>query len=66
MEESLHEEVQKLIDHLRPKVNQPIVMNRLMNIAILNALWYIMASEKLEFGNPKVTELLQNLDILVR
>ena len=66
MEESLHEEVLKLIDELKLKMDGPIVMNKFLNIAVFNALWYIMASEKLEFGNPKVAEVLHNLDILVR
>ena len=66
MEDALQEEVQQLIDYLKPKSNKPIIVNRLMNIAVLNALWYILSSEKMELGNQRIEELLSALELLLK
>ena len=66
MEDALQEEVQKLIDYLKPKSDKPIIINRLMNIAVLNALWYILSSEKMELGNKRIEELLSALELLLK
>nr|AKH03508.1 cytochrome P450 3075A2 [Paracyclopina nana] len=66
MEETLHEEVQKLIDHLNQYNGQALNLNRATNVSILNALWNILVGEKLELGDPRLAELLQVVDDLVR
>ena len=66
MEEALQDEVQKLIDFVKPEVNKITNLNRVTNIAILNALWNIMAGETLELSDPKLQDILTALDDLVR
>ena len=66
MEESLQEEVKKLVDFIKPELDKPFNLNRILNISLLNALWFIMAGEKLELDNPKLPEILSTIDDLTR
>ena len=66
MEDTFHEEVQKLIDHLKSKSGKVMTLNRVMNISILNALWYILVGEKLQLDDPKLENMLEAFDNLLR
>nr|AKH03509.1 cytochrome P450 3075A3 [Paracyclopina nana] len=66
MEEAIGEEVQKLMVKLKASEGKPIGLNRTFNISILNALWNILAGEKLELDDPKLLSLLKCLDDLVK
>ena len=66
MEDDLQEEVQKLIDYVKPKIGTPCTLNRTLNISIVNALWFILAGEKLELNDPKLNELTEAIDDVLR
>ena len=66
MEESLLEEVQKLVEFMKPEAGKEFNLKRITNVAILNALWFIMAGERLEIDDPKALEILSLLDDLTR
>ena len=66
MEESLHQEVQKLIECLQMNMNKPVNLNQTMNISILNALWNILVGEKLEYNDPKLKKIVHTIDDFLR
>jgi cytochrome P450 len=66
MEEALQDEVQKLVEHLKPNVGKSMSLNRVANISILNALWYILVGERLDLGNTKLDKLVQAFDDLLK
>ena len=66
MEESLQDEVLNLIDFVEPNVNKPFDMNRVANISILNALWFIMTGEKMKLDDPKLGDIVKSFDNVTR
>jgi hypothetical protein len=46
--------------------NEPVDLNRSMNISILNALWSILVGEKLELDDPKLAHVIILFDELLR
>ena len=66
MEDSLQEEVDKLKNYLSTKINTPFDLNRTTNISIVNALWGILVGERLEITDPKIHEILEAFDSLLR
>ncbi len=46
--------------------NEPVDLNRTMNISILNALWSILVGEKLDLDDPKLAEIIQLFDSFFR
>ncbi len=66
MEDSLNEDVQKLLEHFKPQVGQPLSLNRMFNISILNALWNILVGEKLPLDDPKLHKTVELLDEFLR
>nr|AKH03507.1 cytochrome P450 3075A1 [Paracyclopina nana] len=66
MEEALHEEVQKLVDFLKPLDGKVTNLSQVTNISILNALWNILVGEKLDLDDPRLEKLLKVVDNLLR
>ena len=66
MESALNEEVQKLIEFMRPKMNQPLSLGKPMSITTLNALWSILTGEKLELDDPKLNDTLDAFEKFLR
>jgi hypothetical protein len=66
MEESLQEEVQKLVAYLTTKQDQPFNLNRTTNISIVNALWGILVGERLELEDPKLRVIVDQFDDLLK
>ena len=66
MEDSLNEEVQKLLDNLRPKANKAISLRNTFNISIVNALWSIVIGEKLDLNDPKLMKTVELFDAFNR
>ena len=62
MEDSMQVEVQKLCSFLEAKTTEPIDLNRITNVSILNALWFILVGERLEITDPKLLELMSGID----
>ena len=46
--------------------NEPVDLNRTMNISILNALWSILVGEKLDLDDPKLAKVFEMFDYLLR
>jgi hypothetical protein len=46
--------------------DEPVNLNRTMNVSIINALWLILVGEKLELDDPKLTKVIGLLDEFVR
>lgn len=66
MEDILSDEVSKLILHFKSKVNQPVQLNRMMNISIINALWSIIAGEKFDLEDPKFGKITNLIDDMLK
>ena len=66
MEDTLQEEIQKLVDFLQPQNGQILDLNRVTNISVVNALWSILAGEKLPLGCEKMKPIIKALDNLLR
>ena len=67
MENILLDEVSKLILHFKSLGNQqPVQLNRMMNVSIINALWSIIAGEKFELDDPKFGGITKLIDDMLR
>jgi len=66
MENGFLEEAQKLVQFLKPKVGQPINLNRTMNVSALNALWNILVGEKMELDSPTSLKIVKLMDDFLR
>ena len=66
MEDGFLEEAQKLVQFLKPKVGQPINLNRTMNVSALNALWNILVGEKMELDSPTSLKIVKLMDDFLR
>lgn len=68
MEDQMNAELSKLCavyDQLEAE-GQPVVMQRSMNLSILNSVWCLLAGDTLELGDPKMDELVRNVDDLFK
>ena len=66
MEDSIQVEVQKLSLYLETKTQEPFDLNRITNISIVNALWFILVGERLELTDPKLLKLMSGIDNMLR
>ena len=66
MEDSIQVEVQKLSLYLETKTQEPFDLNRITNISIVNALWFILVGERLELTDPKLLKLMSGIDSMLR
>ena len=66
MEDSIQVEVQKLSHYLETKTQEPFDLNRITNVSIVNALWFILVGERLELTDPKLLELMSGIDSILR
>lgn len=66
MEESLHQEVEKLVEFLKPMMNKTSNLGQTLNISILNALWAILVGEKLDLNDPKLHKTVKAFDDVMR
>ena len=67
MENILLDEVSKLILHFKSLGNQqPVQLNRMMNVSIINALWSIVAGRKFELEDPKFGEIIRLIDDMLK
>ena len=66
MEDALNEEVQKLIDFLKPSTKKPMTLNHTINVSILNALWFMLVGEKWELSDPKPRKIIELIDEFIR
>ena len=66
MEDSIQVEVQKLSHYLETKTSEPFDLNRITNVSIVNALWFILVGERLELTDPKLLELMSGIDNILR
>lgn len=66
MEDILTEEVHKLVQAFRKQQNQPLNLNRTMNVSILNALWSIVVGDRFELDDPKLSGVIQMIDNMLK
>ena len=65
MEDDIVEEVNKLMDEMLKTCGQPTTLVKVINIAILNALWAILTGEKLGINDPKALKTVTVLAELI-
>ena len=51
-----------MFENLKTQLNQPMKLNKSMNISVLNVLWGILIGEKLSLDDPKWLKTLDLLD----
>ena len=53
MEQSIQHEVMQLLQHFRETRGQPVVLDSVINVAVLNVIWQLVASENnsINIGN---------------
>ena len=51
-------EVQELVSRLRGEVGHPTAVNHFFHIAIVNALWHLVAGFRYEYDDPKLQALI--------
>ena len=66
MENLFHDEVAKLCEFLKKRSDQTIDLAGTFNVAIVNALWSIITSEKLDMEDPTHKKLVDSINHLVR
>ena len=66
MEDTLLEEVDKLCKEYMKIVGEPVCLDNTLNLSIVNALWAILVGEKLPLNDPKVNEIVNNLNKVIK
>ena len=68
MEELIQEEIQQLCSLLDKEVDgqQPLKMDLIYNLSVVNALWTLITGSRLSLGDPKIKELVSKIDELVK
>ena len=67
MQDSINHEVKKLVDSCQKHVGgEAFNLNKTVNISIINALWLILVGECFELDDPKIKELCQFVDNILR
>jgi len=67
MEGMINNELSKLIEVLeRDHEGKPTVMNQVMNVSIVNALWSILVGEELQLNDPKLQAIVNKFDDVLR
>ena len=66
MEDSISIEVHKLTKYLSTLNGTPFNPVNKMNISILNALWVLMSGESLELDDPKMEQVVNNLNTIAQ
>lgn len=63
MEALIMEEVEELIFRLRLMEGQPIKdVKKILNLAVVNALWTVVGGERFPHDDPKVLKLFENMN----
>ncbi len=66
MEDGIVHEIGKFNKYFLKEVGKPVSMSNIINISILNALWFILVGENLEIDDPTARKLVKNFDNLLR
>jgi len=66
MEETLHVEVEKLVELLGKRAGQAQVLDGALNISVINALWVMMVGEKMELEDPKLHRVTRTINSLLK
>ena len=66
MEDLFHDEVLKLCKTLAKKSEEPLNMSGMFNVSIVNALWSLITSEKLDHNDPALARIVSKVNYLVR
>ena len=63
---NLLDEVDKLCREYLKLVGKPACLDNTLNLSIVNALWAILVGEKLPLNDPKIIEIVANLNKVIR
>ena len=66
MEELIHEEIRQLFEQLDKQINQPLTMSLIFNVSVLNALWTLLTGSRLPLDDPKLQDMVQKVDALMK
>jgi len=65
MESIIMDEVQELMDWIAKQGGKPVCLHGRINLAVLNALWTILAGQRYDHDDPQLTKILESLELLV-
>ena len=66
MEELIHEEIRQLFEQLDKQLNQPLTMSLIFNVSVVNALWSLLTGSRLALDDPRLQDLVQKIDQMVK
>ena len=66
MEQLFHDEVSKLCQTLNKKTDQTLDLAGMFNVAIVNSLWSLITSEKLDHDDPALLKIVAQINHVVR
>ena len=66
MEADILDEVQRLVQFLKPKCGRPFTLNQTLNVSVLNALWNVLVGEKMEIDSPTSLKIMKLMDDFLR
>ena len=66
MEDLIQEEIRELCSHLNTKLDQPLSVNLIYNLSVVNALWTLISGSRFSLADPKLEELVTKMDDLVK
>ena len=66
MEDIIEQEIDTMLQHIDDHwINSPLDVSEFFNIPVLSSLWKIISGESLKMGDPKLTELVTNVQNLM-
>jgi hypothetical protein len=66
MDDTIVDEVDKLCVELYKDAGKPVCLDHTLNLSIVNALWDILAGERLPLKDPKLSKIVENFSNTVK
>ena len=66
MEELIQDEIRQLFEQLDNQINQPLTMSLIYNLSVVNGLWTLLTSSRLALDDPKLQDMVQKVDEMVK
>ena len=66
MEDAILYEIEKLSMALQKDIGKSICLGSTLNLSILNALWAILVGEKLHLNDPRLSKIVNSVNVFIR